>query len=226
MVTRPRQGGRRAGRQAQLVTAALDCIATLGLRDTTVQDLAQRAGMAVGSINQYFTSKEALYTAALRSLAQEFEQHWHRSLQHAGENPAARLGALVDAYFDPSVCQRRKVAVWFAYWGEVRARPQYRAVCEGFDRSFGAAMEASIRELVAADAVAEQQIKDLARLLSATCQGLWLEFLSASDRPSRVALRDIARRQLATLFPAQAEAFNAGGRASAPHSRVQEKGRE
>ena len=54
---------RRAQRAAQLTDAALECISTLGLRETTVQDVAARAGMAVGSISQYFDSKEMLFTA-------------------------------------------------------------------------------------------------------------------------------------------------------------------
>ena len=68
-----RRDRRRARREVQLVDAALECIGTLGLRDTTVQDVAARAGMAVGSISQYFESKELLFTATLRALSEQFE---------------------------------------------------------------------------------------------------------------------------------------------------------
>ena len=68
-----RRERRRELRETQLIDAALDCISSLGMRDTTVQDVAERAGMAVGSISQYFESKEQLFTAALRVLSEEFE---------------------------------------------------------------------------------------------------------------------------------------------------------
>jgi len=165
--------------------------------------------MAVGSISQYFSSKEALYTAALRSLAEEFEDHWQSALGCAAPEPVHRLLALVDAYFDPAICQRRKVAVWFAYWGEVRARPQYRTVCEDFDAAYGAAIATAARDLLAQEGRAQDLAEPLARLISATCQGLWLDFLSAADRPTRASLHALARRQLVALFPSQAPTFRA-----------------
>lgn len=192
---------RRAGRESQLIEAALDCIATLGLRDTTVQDLAQRADMAAGSISQYFRSKEALFTAALRQLAQEFEATWREALARADESPAARLAAFVDVYFEAPLCQRRKVAVWFAFWGEVRARPQYREVCEGFDRAHDAAIVDLVQAMLRHEGRGVEAAPALARLVSATCHGLWLDLLTASDRPAREDLRALAHRQLAALFP-------------------------
>ena len=105
-----RRSERRAQRAAQLVDAALECISTLGLRDTTVQDVAARAGMAVGSISQYFDSKEMLFTAVLRTLAEEFETTWRTGLAAAGDDPALRLRRFVECYFAPSICQRKKIA--------------------------------------------------------------------------------------------------------------------
>src|SRR5271169_879785 len=85
-----RSAAHRDRRRKQLTDAALGCIASLGLRDTTVQDVARRAGMAVGSINQYFDSKEALYTAVLNALSEEFAAAWQRGLERAGHAPPAR----------------------------------------------------------------------------------------------------------------------------------------
>src|SRR5450631_2790555 len=135
-------------REGQLIEAALECISALGLRDTTVQDVAKRAGMAVGSISQYFDSKEALFTSALRALSEEFEASWRRGLDEAGEDAAVRLRRFVECYFEPAICQRRKIAVWFAFWGEVKARPGYRAVCAGHDRRHDQTLEALCGALI------------------------------------------------------------------------------
>ena len=67
---------RRDERERQLIGATLDCISSLGLSDTTVQAVAARAGMAVGSISQYFDSKSRLFTAVLEHLSVEFEAAW------------------------------------------------------------------------------------------------------------------------------------------------------
>lgn len=205
---------RRLRREAQLVDAALECISTLGLRDTTVQNVAARADMAVGSINQYFESKELLFTAALRHLSEEFESAWRRGLEEAGGDPAVRLRRFVECYFEPGICQRKNIAVWFAFWGEVKARPQYRAVCAGYDRLHDEVLESLCRDLIAAGAYAVPGPAAAAKIIASTCHGLWLELLTGSDGLKRVELAVLARSSLAALFPRHAVTLAPAGGAS------------
>ncbi len=201
----------RERRRRQLTDAALGCISTLGLRDTTVLDVARRAGMAVGSISQYFDSKEALYTAVLHALSEEFAGVWRRGLDRAGTSAPARLRAFVHAYFDRSICQRRKVAVWFAFWGEVRARPQYREVCAGYDRQHDETLRTLCAALPGSADGPDPEPETAARLIAAMCQGLWLEFLTGDAGLGREQLARLADRNLAALFPAAAGEFHATG---------------
>lgn len=200
---------RRAKREQQLIEAALDCISTLGLRETTVQDISTRADMATGSINQYFETKERLLIAALRSLSEEFETTWRRALAAAGTDPARRLRRFVDCYFDPTNCQRRKIAVWFAFWGEVKARPTYREVCAGYDRTHDATLDALCSELIAAGHGGPLAAAPAAKIVASVCQGLWLEFLTGTDGLRREELAALAHSTLAALFPPVADRFAA-----------------
>ena len=197
---------RRARREEQLIEAALECIGALGLRDTTVQDVAARAGMAVGSISQYFESKELLFTAVLRTLSEEFEGAWRASRPAAGDGPAVRLCAFVDCYFESSICQRKKVAVWFAFWGEVKARPQYRDVCAGYDQTHDRTLEELCRALDP-DGNGALDPRSAAKLIASVCHGLWLELLTGTDGLRRPQLRRLARMQLAAMYPAYAAQF-------------------
>ena len=198
---------RRERREAQLIDAALECISTLGLRDTTVQDVALRAGMAAGSISQYFDSKELLFTAALRALSEEFESAWRRGLATTDSDPALRLRRFVECYFDTAICQRRKIAVWFAFWGEVKARPSYRAVCAGYDQRHDAALEDLCRALIADGAYAAPEPRAAAKIIASVCHGLWLELLTGTDGLKRLELATLARSSLAALFPRHAAAL-------------------
>ncbi|MBS0374140.1 MAG: TetR family transcriptional regulator C-terminal domain-containing protein [Proteobacteria bacterium] len=196
----------RLERERRLIEAALESIATLGLRETTVQVVARRAGMAVGSISQYFSSKEHLLTASLQALSEEFEVAGRERLATAGSDPAVRLARFVGCYFDARLCQRRKIAVWFAFWGEVKARPQYRAVCDQYDRRHDetlaqlcAALEAPGAGLTASAA---------AKLIASTCHGLWLEYLTGRDGLGRRELAALAGATLAALYPARAAALS------------------
>jgi TetR/AcrR family transcriptional repressor of bet genes len=195
----------RVEREGRLIEAALESIATLGLRETTVQVVARRAGMAVGSISQYFTSKEQLLTAALRALSEEFEAAGRERIAAAGSDPAARLARFVGCYFDARLCQRRKIAVWFAFWGEVKARPQYRAVCEQYDRRHDETLE---QLCVALEAPAAGLTPAAAaKLIASTCHGLWLEYLTGRDGLGRRELAALAGATLAALYPARATAL-------------------
>jgi len=205
--TAERRDLRRERREAQLVEAALECISTLGLRDTTVQDVAARAGMAVGSISQYFDSKELLFTAVLRSLSEQFESAWRRGLSEAGSDPASRLRRFVECYFEPGICQRKNIAVWFAFWGEVKARPKYRAVCAGYDRLHDESLEELCRALIVTGGHAGVEPRAAAKIIASVCHGLWLELLTGSDGLKRAELASLARTSLATLFPRHAAAL-------------------
>ena len=206
---RSRGDRRRERREAQLIDAALECISTLGLRDTTVHDVAERAGMAVGSISQYFESKEGLFAAVLRALSEEFESAWHRELAVAAPDPAQRLLRFVDCYFAPAICRRRKIAVWFAFWGEVKARPKYRAVCAGYDRRHDDALANLCRALIDDGGYASLDPHATAKIVASVCHGLWLELLTGTDGLKRPQLAGLARANLAMIFPRHAAAIAA-----------------
>ena len=55
---------------------------------------------------------------ALRDLYATYERNWNTLLAAAGDHPIDKLVALIDAEFDPKVCNNEFISVWFAFWGE------------------------------------------------------------------------------------------------------------
>jgi TetR/AcrR family transcriptional repressor of bet genes len=189
---------RRDRRRDQLIAAAIDCIAANGIRDTKIQDVAKTAGMATGSINQYFDTKESLFTATLELLSEEFSRQSQINLGHAGDDPAERLNRFVMTYVHPQICQLRKVAVWFAFWGEVKARPHYRQVCQGFDQVHDDILRALCLPLLNDD---QSLAARKAKIIAALCQGLWLELLTGTDGLKRADITVLLQDGLRALFP-------------------------
>lgn len=218
----PRRRLSRAAREQQLIEAAIQCISALGLGATTVPDVTARAGMAVGSINQYFESKERLLTAALRAISAQFEATWREALANSGPDPALRLRRFVECYFQPSTCQRNRIAVWFAFWGEAKARPRYREVCAAYDRRHDAALESLCRELIESGGYALEPWR-AAKIIASQCHGLWLELLTGTDRLKRDELAGVALAVLAALFPRHAAVLSgsAGAAVTADPGRAQ-----
>lgn len=126
-------------RRSQLIEATIRSIASHGLSDTTMATVAREAGLSQGIINLHFETKEKLLLCTLERVVDEYQNRWEAALEAAGPNPAEGLAALVRVDFHPSVCDRNKLAVWFSFWGESRARPTYRTLCaardQGYDRA-------------------------------------------------------------------------------------------
>jgi TetR/AcrR family transcriptional repressor of bet genes len=110
----------------------------------------------------------------------------------------------VECYFQAAICQRKKIAVWFAFWGEARARPHYRAVCASYDQRHDETLEALCRTLIIQGGYPLAP-SSAARIVGSLCHGLWLELLTGSNRLDRLALAELARTSLAALFPRHAQ---------------------
>ena len=122
-------------RRVQLIRATIRSIAKNGLSDTTISTVAREAGLSQGIINLHFQSKDRLLLDTLSFVVDEYKTHWEKALDRAGDSSAERLRALVEVDFHPSLCDRNKLAVWFAFWSETKSRPTYRKLCAERDRA-------------------------------------------------------------------------------------------
>jgi TetR/AcrR family transcriptional repressor of bet genes len=116
-------------RRRQLVEATITSIARHGLAGTTVARVAEGAGLSAGIVNFYFKSKNALLQATLETVNSQFERRERDALAQAGDDPAAQLSAMIDVNFDAEVADPDRVAVWNAFWGQGRTRPDYMRIC-------------------------------------------------------------------------------------------------
>ena len=123
-------------RKRQLIEATMDCIDQLGLSQTTLARIAERVGTSQGNVVFHFQSKEALLEQTLRYLSDEYRSNWQNALDSAPDDARLRLRALVSASFTAKICNRRKISVWYAFWGESRSRPKYMQVCGTNDQQF------------------------------------------------------------------------------------------
>ena len=190
-------------RRRQFIEAAMTCIARAGIAATTVHDVAAEAGLSSGSVNLHFGSKDRLLEATLEHLSDDYQTAWEQALSEAGDAAADQLTAMINVDWHPSVCERRKLAVWFAFWGEAQARGAYRRLCNRRDRAYTQALETVCRRLADEAGITTVDAATVALTLSALSEGLWLDVL--------VNPRDITRRRgrrtmfayLAGVFPEQ-----------------------
>lgn len=198
--TTPRMQAKAERRQA-LIGATIDCIATYGLSGTTMARVAEFAGSSIGLANFHFASKEALLEAVLRYLTDDERDIWHKPGKESPLTLPERLMALVDARFHPRCCDRRRMAVWFAFWGDASAREIYRRVVADFDDERLEATEEIIEGLTHDGLSSLHDPYQTALGLEAFYDGLWLNFLLYPDDFTRQICRQRAVEHLQALFP-------------------------
>lgn len=203
-IAKKKSGGRTATREArriQLINATIDSISKHGFSGTTLSSVTRGAKMSHGVVNFHFKSKEALYEQTLGFLAQEHYDFWSKAMMKAGGNLNDQLAAIISTDFHPSICTRKKVAVWFALWGQAKYRPSYLKLHDKFDKL----REAEIERLCA-EITKEGNYKDVdpyakARNLVALLDGFWLNFLLYPKTATRKQGRQDIYDFLASTFP-------------------------
>jgi TetR/AcrR family transcriptional repressor of bet genes len=190
----------KAERQQQLIRATIHSVATRGLSDTTMATVSSEAGLSQGIINLHFQSKDRLLVETLRYIADEYRQTWKEALAGVGDAPAQQLAALVDVDFRLPVCDRNKLAIWFAFWGESKSRPTYRRICAERDRAYRKELVQVCEALIDEGGYSDLDADAVAAGLSAMTSGLWLDMLTSPRSMTRQDARMICMRFLATTF--------------------------
>jgi len=197
-------GGRTATREArrqQLINATIDSISKRGFSGTTLATVTKSAKLSHGIVNFHFDSKEDLYDQTLGYLAQEHYECWQGAMTNAGSDPAEQLAAIIDADFDKRICSPKKLAVWFAFWGQAKYRPNYLKIHYKYDDERFAEMSRLCRDIVTDGGYHALDGEEVAVWLESLVDGLWLNLLLYPKDANRIDVRDSCFAYLAQVFP-------------------------
>lgn len=198
--TRKRTAAREKRRQ-QLIDATMKCIAKKGMGSTTLSDVAGTAGLSQGIVNLHFESKDNLLNETLRYLADEYKTQFDRALRRSGPAPADKLQALMEMDLRPSICERRKVAVWFAFWGEAKSRPAYLRICDEYDCYYDKVLESLCQDIIIDGGYQHLDAGAMRMALASLTNGLWLSCLINPQNWDRGRASNAVRTFLSNVFP-------------------------
>jgi TetR/AcrR family transcriptional regulator, transcriptional repressor of bet genes len=191
----------KAERRRQLIDATIDCIARFGLSGTTMAKVTEEAGVSIGLANFHFDSKDRLFEAVLKHLADEQRALWQSRPQGPDRPSRDLLQAIIDSRFHASICARRKLAVWFAFWGDAGAREIYRRVVGDLDDERLEASIAIIAEMAAEAGYEGIDPHETVLSIEAMYDGLWLNMLLYPNEFRRTRCHARAMGVVAALFP-------------------------
>lgn len=192
---------RREQRRRQLIAATMKCIARKGMGSTTLADVAGEAGLSQGIVNLHFESKDNLLRETLRHLADEYKAQFNKTYEKSGPGAAEKLLALIGLDLRPSICDRRKIAVWFAFWGEVKSRPTYRKICDERDQYYDDVVEGLAGEIIAEGNYKGVTAESVAIVLTSMTNGLWLSYLISPASFDRHKAMSAVLEYLRGVFP-------------------------
>lgn len=187
-------------RQGQLIKATIRSIARHGLSITTIATVANEAGLSQGIINLHFQSKERLLEETLSHIVEEYRQAWFKAYRESGDAAAEKLAAVAVVDFAKRICQRNKLAVWFAFWGESRSRLTYRKIYEESSREYKQLL-VSLCEDIIKQGKYKVQARQVADGLLAINVGLWLEMLISPTEMSAEQAGETSLTYLQGVFP-------------------------
>ncbi|MFT4649919.1 MAG: TetR/AcrR family bet gene transcriptional repressor [Flavobacteriales bacterium] len=167
-------------RKRQLINSTIDCIEKLGLPQTTIASIAKHAGVSQGIVVFHFQSKEALLEQTLRRLSNDYANCWKNAYDNAAITPLARLCALIEAVFSPTVCTRKLIGVWYAFWGDSRSRLLYKSLCGKQDIAYSNCLLEQCQTLETTES-STMNARAAALSIESMIGGLWQEFLIGSS---------------------------------------------
>lgn len=134
-------------RRAQIVAAAVELFSHQGYYNTTIQDVARKAGVSSGLIYQYVSDKEDVLLLALMSVLDLYRQEIPRALEGVTD-PLDRWFRAVEAYC--RVIDRHRPAAILAYRSTKSLPPDRREAVKQSEIETNGLIAACIRDCVAA----------------------------------------------------------------------------
>lgn len=167
----------RANRRKELIEATIAVIATHGYHGTTVSRVAKAANVSAGLMNFHFESKDKLFEAVFKHMADEYQHVWEARVSASDQEPWELLQTMIATYFDREVFNNQRLPVWFAFWSDPDLRDKFRDAATAVERSYVQQLEAQVGKLMAPYALGEAAVRHATSALSAMIDGFWLQAL-------------------------------------------------
>jgi AcrR family transcriptional regulator len=177
-----------AERRHQILTAACEVIATLGVPDLRLSDVAKSAGVSSGTVHYYFDTKKDLINAAFEfNLTESLNRR--QELLSSTKNRLAILNDLVESYLPKDDQSQRAWKVWLALWTEATRDPALRAVNERLYGQWRDVVAKVIREAQQEGTAHSANAATQANMLIGMLDGLAVQVLLESEAVTLTSMR-------------------------------------
>jgi AcrR family transcriptional regulator len=187
----------------QIIDAAIDVIAQRGLGKSTLQNIAERAGVSSALVVFHFKSKDNLMKAVLGHLTAVYDAGWERSLRPAGDPAAKRLMRLVTYDLKFPAGHPKYLAAWYAFWGEARGGLLYKRIGRAGDDQCLVDIRQAIEEIVPEGGYEGIDCRCVAETIYVMIFGHWHVAQNEAERYDIALARKTFTDYLSSIFPGE-----------------------
>lgn len=157
-------------RKQQLIQATLAVINEVGMQEASFVLIARKAGVSTGIISHYFRDKSGLLEATMRHIQYQLGFGIAMRLRLlSGENPKARIQAIVEGNFDSTQISEAAIKTWLAFWASSMHQPNLNRLQRVNDRRLYSNLSYEFGR-----ALSKPAARRAAKGLAALIDGLWL----------------------------------------------------
>jgi len=186
-----------------LIEAALDCIAEIGLIETSVSEIISRAGLSRGMIHLHFGGKDNLIIEAAKFASERYYQILDKNLEGTERDPVRRIEAAVKSDLSAEALNKRDVSIWYEFRGAARTNRAIAEFSDTRDRRLRDLLRTAIFEICEREGIANPQeaARDFTTGLLALTEGMWTDFLLHPNAFDRLHAQRVIFKFLAGVWP-------------------------
>ncbi len=168
-------------RRRALINATIQCIVNQGLEKTSSRNIAETAGVSIGLINHYYSSKDDLIADVYQQVASDLQAEMDAQVDAAEGGARARLSAFLRAAFSAVNLDPTLFRVWLAFWTMAQKSAPIAEVHHRTYATYRQTLERLLGELAEEQAFQRLDVRLAAIGLSGLLDGLWLEWCLNPD---------------------------------------------
>ena len=161
--------------RSQILQAAIDTIAALGLGSLTLDRVAERVGISRGLVVFHFKSKNNLIEEVLKFLGKQYADGWYQVLEQDSSSTLEKLLQLID--YDVRFCYQhpRYISAWHAFWGEARGNMLYHNLSLPRDERYASELKQLLAALIEETGQDAAELPLISTGLTTILFGVWVE---------------------------------------------------
>jgi TetR/AcrR family transcriptional repressor of bet genes len=185
----------------KLIDATIESISQRGLSETTISHVSTLAGVSQGYAHFRFKSKENLLISSLKYLSDEYKYSWSSIFKEKNLLPLNRLIKIIENDFHPRIASRKKIAVWFSFYSEVKFIPAYQSICQDQDKIYFDQLKKVIQDIVDNTSNKNLDSSEISETYLSLVDGLWQKILFDRKHYSNEFCKNLTYQYFKSIFP-------------------------